>query len=174
MMLDVCGVKWEDTCKKLKSEGNPVPDMRNFVEGLNLGTPILFPPTLHELDTGVVLNQWGNIIRHLGVRYGYAGATPADASKGMCIAMACEDCINEAVTAWHPVSMAMSYKDQKKEAAVTIKKWSDNRLPRFLMYFEQYLKSNNGGKGFVIGKSITFADCALLCFLRGYFGSLPK
>ena len=49
-----------------------------------------------------------------------------------------------------------------------IKHFLDVRLPKFLTYFELALKENGDGQGYAVGSSLTFADIALLCFLRGY------
>jgi len=47
MMLDICGVTWEDTCKKTGVEGKPLDDCAN---------PFLFAPHLVEMESKLVIN----------------------------------------------------------------------------------------------------------------------
>ena len=55
MMLDVCGVKWEDTIRKtgVEGDGRPVDAIDN---------PTLFAPHLVEVESKLVINQWASCI----------------------------------------------------------------------------------------------------------------
>ena len=39
-------------------------------------------------------------------------------------------------------------------------------------YFEDCLRANNGGQGWMIGSKLSFADITMLACMRGYKGSL--
>ena len=45
------------------------------------------------------------------------------------------------------------------------------RFPKYFPFLESCLKVNNGGKGYAVGKKISFADVMLLSIMRGYKGS---
>ena len=92
----------------------------------------------------------------------------------MQITLAFADLIEGAIGAWHPINVHQSYLSQKEEAVPTIAKFLEERVPKFMGHFEDCLKSNNDGQGYMVGSRISFADVAILCSMRGYRGSSPE
>ena len=45
------------------------------------------------------------------------------------------------------------------------------RLPKFMAFIEEFLAANEGGKGYLVGKKLSFADVAMVNLIRGYKGS---
>ena len=115
-----------------------------------------------------------NIIAYLGEKHGLAGDNMIDRYHAQQIAITFADLQEEAVVAWHPINKHDAYSAQKEEAKPTIAEFLEKRVPRWMGYFEDCLKANNGGQGWMVGNSMTFADIAMLANMRGYKGSAPE
>ena len=59
MMLDLCGVKWDDPCQRTGLMG---PDIKTEVLKLDIKNPINFPPFLLDTQSKNVINQCANIL----------------------------------------------------------------------------------------------------------------
>merc|ERR1719154_374361 len=140
------------------------------------GQPLLFPPTLMDLTTSpsTAIMQLPCIMQYLGEKHGLAGQSLLDRTRALQITMTWNDLLAEAMTAFHPVNMHGSYASQKEEAQPFIQQFLDTRLAVFLQFFEDSLKLNDGGKSYMVGSSLTFADVAMLNMMRGYKGSAPE
>ena len=59
----------------------------------------------------------------------------------------------------HPVGVGLYYEDQKEEAARKATDVRENRVPKFLAYFEGVLRGNKGvGGRCLVGEGMTYAD----------------
>lgn len=69
----------------------------------------------------------------------------------------------------HPVGSGLYYEDQKEEALRKARDVRENRVPKFLGYFEGVLKGNAGeGKGrYLVGEGLTYADTTVWQVLDG-------
>lgn len=79
------------------------------------------------------------------------------------------DLSNETHDLHHPINVMDYYEDQKEEALRRSVSFRDQRVPKFLGYFEKVLKANeeNGNGKYLIGKSLTVADTTLWQVLDG-------
>ena len=99
---------------------------------------------------GVVYSQSFAIGRHLAEKFGYAGKTELEKLKADMIVHCCEDLIP-------PMIKIREEKDEEKKAALTAK-FRDEDLKQFFTNIDKLLKENNGGDGFFVGDSLTWAD----------------
>eukprot|EP00092_Neocalanus_flemingeri_P066805 GFUD01081434.1.p1 GENE.GFUD01081434.1~~GFUD01081434.1.p1 ORF type:complete len:247 (-),score=48.85 GFUD01081434.1:131-871(-) len=176
MLLHLTGAVWEDSCRE-KQVCGPAEVKQHLVEcGEVKGQPLLFPPTLvdHTMSPPIAITQLPCIMQYLGEKHGLAGNSLQDRTRALQIAMTWNDLLAEAMTAFHPVKLNESYQSQKAEAQPFIEKFLASRLSTFLQFFEDNLKINDGGRGFMIGSSLSFADVAILNMLRGYRGSASQ
>lgn len=133
--IRVTGEEWQ----KLKSSGK-----------LPFGqVPIL------EIDGQCILAQSNAIARFVAEEVGLAPTSALGKAQADQIVDAVEDLFrNFPKIRWE--------KDEAVKEALK-KELFDNKLPQQLKYFEQLLKSNNGGEGYFVGNKLTYAD---ICFFN--------
>jgi glutathione S-transferase len=98
------------------------------------------------------------IARYLARKYNLAGKTDLDQARADMIV----DCIED--TAKTIPAFAFAEQDPVKKEQMK-KKYVEEQLPAFLDRLEALLVSNNGGNGYFVGDSLTWAD---LYMLQGY------
>jgi glutathione S-transferase len=82
--------------------------------------------------------------------------------------------VAEAHDTHHPVAVSLYYEDQKEEALKRAKEFRDNRMPKFLDWFETILARNPAGDGHLVGKSLTYVDLSLFQVVEGLSYAFPK
>jgi glutathione S-transferase len=108
-----------------------------------------------EVD-GVKLAQSNAMARFLARRFGLAGKTDLDQVRADMII----DCFEDTTK---PLITLHFEKDEAKKAELH-KKYIEEQLPASLDNLEKLLTQNNGGDGFFVGDSLTWADLGLLIF----------
>jgi glutathione S-transferase len=84
------------------------------------------------------------------------------------------DCVAEAHDTHHPVGSGEYYEEQKPEARRNARQFRDERLPKFLGWFETILRRNPRGPGQLVGDAITYADLSLFQLIEGLDYAFPK
>lgn len=81
---------------------------------------------------------------------------------------------NEAHDTHHPVAIGAYYEEQKAEAKRKAKDYIENRLPKFLGYFERVLQgeASKGGE-WLYGGQLTYADLVLWQCVDGVGFAFP-
>jgi len=107
----------------------------------------------HFQDGDFPMVQSNSILRHVGRRVGDGlyGKDIFDQSRIDMLIDGCEDVRMKYVP--------LIYQDQCSEAGVT--KYLGETLPPWLEKFEAQLKTNNGGKSYLVGDNFTIADAAM-------------
>lgn len=138
--------------------------------------PILAPPVLRHGD--LILAQTPNIVLYLAPKLGLAG--PEDDENAIYLInqlalTALDGLSNEAHDTHHPIAIGLYYEDQKEEAKRKSKDYIDNRLPKFIGYFERVLQgpASKGGE-WLYGGQVTFADLVFWQCLDGVTFAFPK
>jgi glutathione S-transferase len=72
----------------------------------------------------------------------------------------------------HPVAMMDYYDDQKAEAARAAAQFREQRMPKFLRYFEQALAANPGD--WLMGDTWSYGDTSLFQIVAGLRYMFPK
>jgi glutathione S-transferase len=70
----------------------------------------------------------------------------------------------------HPVGSSLYYEDQKKEAKRRAEDFTGKRIPKFLGYFERVL----GGRSYLVGDQLTYADLSLFQVTEGLRYAFPR
>jgi len=101
---------------------------------------------------GVKLCQSNTIARYMAKQHGLAGKDEWENMRCDMVVDAVEDLIRP---------FMHSFRNQNQELKVAgLKKYEEEQLPRLLGYLEAILTQNNGGDGFFVGDSLTWADLA--------------
>jgi glutathione S-transferase len=134
--------------------------------------PPFAPPFV--VDGKVMVAQTANILCYLGPRL---DLTPADEPGRLFthqLALTVADLVNEAHDTHHPVGVGLYYADQRPEAARRAKEFREQRIPKFLGYFERVLAANPAGDAHLVGGALTYADLGLFQAVEGLRYAFPK
>jgi glutathione S-transferase len=82
------------------------------------------------------------------------------------------DLVVEAHDTHHPLGVGLYYEYQKPEARRRTAEFLEARAPKFLGYFEDLLKRNKSG--WLVGRSLTYADLSLFQVVDGLRYAFPK
>jgi glutathione S-transferase len=74
----------------------------------------------------------------------------------------------------HPIAGSLYYRQQKTEALRRTKHFTRDRLPKFLDYFETVLDRNASGRGFMVGRSLTYIDLSMFQLVAGLRYAFPN
>ena len=144
-------------------------------EGSNC--PVFAPPILKHGD--LVISQTPNILMYLAPKLGLVPSEDEDPNAifqvNQLALTALDGLSNETHDTHHPVAVLKYYEDQKDEAKKKADDYINNRLPKFLGYFERVLESecSKGGQ-WLYGGQMTFADLVLFQCVDGNSFAFPK
>ena len=130
------------------------------------------PPFL--VDGDVVVGQTAAILLYLGPRLGLAGIGETDALWTHQLQLTIADAVAEAHDTHHPISTGAYYEEQRDAALARAKAFREERIPKFLDWFEQVLQRNPAGDRHLVGDSLTYADLSLFQLVAGLRYAFPK
>lgn len=130
------------------------------------------PPFL--VDGNVVIGQTAAILLYLGPRLGLVDVSEADMVWTHQLQLTIADAVAEVHDTHHPLSVSLYYEDQREAALVRSKVFRDERLPKFLGWFEQVLHRNPAGDRHLVGDALTYADLSLFQLVAGLRYAFPK
>ncbi|KAM0719624.1 hypothetical protein Q7P37_003754 [Cladosporium fusiforme] len=157
--------------------------MNDSLESDTSNPPVFAPPALRVPGAGkdgapLVIAQTPNILMYLAERLGLVPDDEASTYHVYQLAFTALDLNNEIHDTHHPLAVAKYYEDQKDAALIKATDVRENRLPKFLSYFERNLAFNKqhagGGGEFLVGAQLTFADLVVWQVLDGLRFSFPK
>ncbi|XP_031572873.1 hematopoietic prostaglandin D synthase-like isoform X2 [Actinia tenebrosa] len=117
---------------------------------------------LLELGNGRVISQSVAILRFLALENGVAPDNAYERARADMIVDSVKDMEDK---------MAMLYweKDEQRKAQLNTSIYDDN-LPKLMGFLTKILEGNNGGKGYLVGNKISYADINVFGFFNGYLG----
>lgn len=170
--LEAAGVSYTDVANQKKdgcSMVQAVCDAKST--GDDEGNPPVFsPPALRVPGAGkhgkaLVIHQTPNILFYLGPLIGMVPEDEQDKLYANQLVLTALDLSNETHDTHHPVAVGDYYENQKEESLRKATDFRENRLPKFMSYFERVLKWNSdNGKGlgkYLIGNNLSYADTTL-------------
>jgi glutathione S-transferase len=131
-------------------------------------TPSFAPPFLRA--EGMTIGQVAAILLYLGERHGLAPGDTAGRLWTHQLQLTIADLVAEAHDTHHPVGSGLYYEDQKEEALRRAQDFRSARIPKFLGYFSGVL----GGKDYLLGPDVSYADLSLFQVLEGLAYAFPK
>ena len=134
------------------------------------GTPPFAPPFLKAGK--LVIGQTANILLYLGARHGLAPKTEAGQLWVHQLQLTITDLVTEIHDTHHPLGPSLYYEDQKAPAKKRTAEFWDERVPKYLGYFEQLLDDNGGA--YVTGRRLTYVDLSLFQIVDGLRYAFPK
>lgn len=134
------------------------------------GRPPFAPPFLKAGK--LVIGQTANILLYLGVRHGLAPKAEAGRLWVHQLQLTIADFVLEAHDTHHPLGPSLYYEDQRAPAKKRTEEFWNERVPKYLGYFEQVV-SDSGGT-YTTGRRATYADLSLFQIVEGLRYAFPK
>lgn len=177
LALEQAGADYTDTARTEDGAKPILAQIDESNKGDSTNPPPLAPPILKH--KGCVISQTSNILLYLGTTLKLA-PSPQDDSSGFyhvnaLTLTALDGLSNEPHDTHHPIATMSYYEDQKDEALKKAKDYRENRLPKFLSYFQRVLKgeASQGGE-YLYGGKLTYADLVLFQTIDGVSFAFPK
>ncbi len=162
LALEGGGIAYRDRAREEGAEA-----LLDDMEARQDRTP--FAPPYLDCD-GLVIAQVANILMYLGERHGLAPSSIADRLWLNQIQLTITDLVAEVHDVHHPVATGDYYEDQKPEAERTAAQFRNERLPKFLTYFEDALN----GADWLVDHRWTYADTSLFQLFEGLRYMFPQ
>lgn len=134
------------------------------------GTPPFAPPFLKAGK--LVIGQTANILFYLGSRHGLAPKAEAGRLWVHQLQLTVTDFVVEVHDTHHPIATSLYYEDQKAPAKKRTGEFWDERVPKYLGYFERLLAQNGGS--YLTGRRLTYIDLSLFQIVEGLRYAFPK
>lgn len=165
LALEEAGAAYDDVARGPRGSGA----MMKMMEA-DKGTPPFAPPFLKSGK--LVIGQTANILLYLGARHGLAPKTEAGKLWVHQLQLTITDLVVEIHDTHHPLGPSMYYEDQKALAKKRSADFWDERVPKYLGYFEQLLDEHGGA--YVTGRRLTYVDLSLFQIVDGLRYAFPK
>ena len=176
LALEAAGADYVDIARGDPREGEGLPAMQHYLEDGSVARPPFACPFL--VDGKTVIGQTAAILLYLGPRLRLAPAAERDRLWMHQIQLTVADFVAEAHDLHHPIASSLYYEDQKKEALRRSVDFREQRMPKFLGWFEAVLQRNAGNDRRdpprLVGARMSYADLSLFQVVDGLLYALPK
>jgi glutathione S-transferase len=146
--------------------------MMKMMASAKSGVPPFAPPFLK--DGEMVVSHVANILLYLGPKLGLAPVDEALRFVANGLQLSVTDFVTEVHDTHHPIAGSLYYEDQKTEAKARSKDFLDNRMPKFLGYFERVLQQNPAGGAHAAGDALSYVDLSLFQIIEGLRYAFPR
>lgn len=167
LALEEAGAEYEDVAR---GRGG-VAAMQRLMDGADPHPPFA-PPFLK--DGEVLIAQTANILLYLGRRHGLAPRDEEGRLWAHQLQLTIADVVDEAHDTHHPIASSLYYEDQREESKRRAADFIENRIPKYLGYFERVLEKNAAGDRHLVGRRLSYPDLSLFQLLAGLRYALPR
>jgi glutathione S-transferase len=173
LVFEEAGVPYVDVCRRPESKGGGIEPLLALLKGEEDGALPFAPPVLKVEDK--VLAQTATLCRFLGERFGLVPEDETSRLGADQLQLTIADFVDEAHDTHHPLGAPLYYEEQKDEAARRARVFREQRLPKFLRYFERVLGRVDGGhdRG-LLGTDLSYVDLSLFHVLEGLGYAFPN
>ena len=171
LALEEAGADYVDVAR-LSGRGKGVPALLRFLESNTVERPPFAPPFLKAGE--LVIGQTANILSYLGPRLGLVPKAETGRLWVHQLQLTVTDFLVEIHDTHHPIASSLYYRQQKTEALRRAKHFTRDRLPKFLDYFETVFDRNASGRGFMVGRSLTYVDLSMFQLVAGLRYAFPN
>jgi glutathione S-transferase len=168
LALEEAGAAYVDVARQAPDKGGGEAALAARLRKLD---PAPFaPPVLVAGD--LVIGQTANILLFIGARH---NLTPRQEEGRLWVnqlQLTLADVVDEAHDLHHPIAGSLYYEDQKEAAARRAGPFREERMPKYLGYFEHILSDDVGAC--LSGEALSYADLSLFQVVRGLQYALPR
>jgi glutathione S-transferase len=168
LALEEAGADYIDVAR----EKHGMRAMMRLLDSDGVARPAFAPPYLKA--GRLLIGQTANILLFLGGRHRLAPKDEAGRLWTHQLQLTIADLVVEAHDTHHPIAAGLYYEDQKREARRRAEDFRENRLAKFLGYFEEVLGRNPRGSKHLVGTRVTYADLSLFQIVEGLGYAFPR
>jgi glutathione S-transferase len=172
LALEEAAAPYVDVALVPADGGGGVPALERFLEDENLEHPPFAPPFLKAGRQ--VIGQTANILLYLGDRLDLAPRNAAGKRWAHQLQLTIADFVVEIHDTHHPAGGGLYYEEQKPEAKRRSKEFRENRLPKFLGYFERVARCNSAGGRWMVGARVSYVDLSMAQVVAGLRYAFPS
>jgi glutathione S-transferase len=172
LALEAAGANYVDVARLPESKGGGESALGDRLDDPEIVRPSFAPPFL--IDGDIVVGQTAAILLYLGPRLGLAGVGESDGLWTHQLQLTIADVVAEAHDTHHPISTGAYYEDQRDAAVQRARAFREERIPKFLNWFERVLQRNPAGSSHLVGDVLTYADLSLFQLVEGLRYAFPK
>ena len=164
LALEDAGAAYVDVARQ---QGDEV--MNSYLAGQHEGALPFAPPFLKS--GRMIVAQVANILQFLGPELNLTPGSASGQRLAHQLQLTITDLVAEIHDSHHPVASGLYYEDQKPEALRRAKDLRENRLPKYLGYFEQCVE--RGGSVHPV-REHSYVDLSLFQLMAGLDYAYPK
>jgi glutathione S-transferase len=170
VVLEEAGAPYIDVARLSDKEGGGVKLMLKVMRDAAGDLEPFAPPFLRAGK--LLVAQVANILAFLGARHGLVPADEASRLRANQLQLTIADVVAEVHDTHHPISTALYYEDQKPEAVRRAASFVNDRIPKYLGYFERVLERGDGA--YLVGDALSYVDLSMFQLLTGLLHSFPR
>jgi glutathione S-transferase len=172
LALEEAGADYVEVARGKASKGLGTGTMMSVMKDRDEPYPPYAPPFLKDGD--LVISQTANILFYLGPKLKLAPSVESLRYVANGLQLTIADMVTEAHDTHHPLASALYYEDQKDAAKVRAHDFIDNRIPKFMSYFERVLKQNPAGDTCMVGDALSYVDLSMFQLIDGLRYAFPR
>ncbi len=169
LALEAAGADYLDVAR-LSGRGKGVDAMLGLMAESNREP--FAPPFLRAGK--LVIAQTANILHYLGPRLGLAPGSETGRLWAHQLQLTVTDFVSEIHDTHHPIASSLYYDQQRPEARKRTKYFLAERLPKYLGYFERAIEKNAGGRGHIVGRTLSYVDLSMFQLVAGLRYAFPE
>lgn len=146
--------------------------LRRRLRGEGSPGPVPFAPPFLD-HKGHTFFQVANILSYLAPRLGLVPDDAVARHEALQLQLLVADLVSEVHDTHHPLGTSLYYEDQQPEAVRRAQVFVDQRLPKFLGYFEATIARHGRGPSLLPGGH-SYVDLSLFQVLEGMTWAFPK
>lgn len=176
LALEAAGADYVDVARGDQKDGLGMPALMRWMKDTDVAQPPFAPPILRHGKT--VVAQTAAILLYLGPRLKLAPGSDAGQLWTHQIQLTIADVVDEVHDTHHPIASDLYFEDQKLEAHKRAKAFREQRLPKYLAWFEAILARNPSNARspalHLAGSRLSYADLSLYQLVDGLHYAFPN
>ena len=170
LVLEDAGAEYVDAAREPGGLGV----MRRFMRGELGASGSLVPFAPPYLRSGkLVLAQTAAILQYLAPQLELEPRTELGRLAALQYQLTLADWVTEAHDTHHPIDVGLYYEEQKVEARRRSREFRQQRMPKFLAYFEDVLARSSRQHVYMTGTRCTYVDLSLFQVVDGLRYAFP-
>ena len=172
LALEAAGADYIDVVRGPEQDGQGTAAMMQLLGSSTEPHLPFAPPFLKDGD--LIVSHVANILLYLGPKL---GLLPEDASQQTVangLQLTITDIVAEVHDTHHPIASTLYYEDQKEAAKLRATDFIEERMPKFMEYFERVLNQNPHGGAQLVGDGLTTVDLSMFQLIEGLQYAFPR
>lgn len=171
LALEASGADYVDVARGSGKGQGMAASLRRMAAKEGVQPPFALPFLVHGRRT---ICQTAAILLYLGPRLGLVSKTEAARIWTHQLQLTVADMVTEVHETHHPIATSLYYEEQKNEAAKRARAFREQRIPKFLDWFNTVLTRNPAGSRWLVGARLSYADLSLFQLVDGLLYAFPQ